>query len=178
MCPLSINTANIATIYKNDHSSTFGISLAKQITKRISTVIFCAKVEVTLAQTTAKILKQENLKKFTLFTNQKLKTLYILKYMPNSNTFHRPNKRIKFLQKVVYFISCLNRVFVSLSLTRDTRPIQEVFLSLCAKANIEVIFSKNLTKMRCGKDFKDYVLKNPQINPIQNISQDLLISKA
>lgn len=174
MCPLSINTAKIAITHKNNHSSPLAISIATQITKQIPLTISLAKVGVTLAQTTAKILGRENIKKLSLLANQKIKIPYIPKYMPTSNALKLPNKKIKSSQKVLYFSSCLNRIFAPSPLARDTRPIQEVFLSLCAKANIEVIFPKNLEKMCCGKAFKDYTQKNPQINPFQNILQDLI----
>ncbi len=175
LCPLNIDTGRISTTYKNNHSSGFNQTLALKTSQHIGKAIDIAKLGVHLAQFGAKFLGRDNAKNITLFGNNKLKTPYIPKYMPTSNTFYYPNKKIQSLKKVLYFSSCLNRIFAPSALARDIRPIQEVFINLCIKAKIEVIFPKNLDKMCCGKAFKNFTQKNPNINPLQNALQDLLL---
>lgn len=174
MCPLSINTANIATTYKNNHSSALGNFIANQASKHIDIAVKLAQTAVDFAQFGAKILGRENLKNLTLQWNQKLKTPYIPKYMPTAHSFALPDKNMKSTHKVLYFSSCLNRIFAPSHLAKDWRPIQEVFTSLCNKAKYEIIYPKNLSKMCCGKAFKDYTQKNPKMNPIKEVLQDLL----
>ncbi|WP_300691483.1 MULTISPECIES: FAD-binding and (Fe-S)-binding domain-containing protein [Helicobacter] len=176
MCPLSINTAKIATTHKNNHSSALSQNLSAKISQHIDKAVYTAKVGVHLAQFATKVLSRDTIKNLSLQWNKKFKTPYIPKYMPTTNSFSFfGNKKIYSQNKVLYFSSCLNRIFAPSHLARDLRPIQEVFISLCNKANIEVIFPKNLSKMCCGKAFKDYTQKNPKINPIQNLLQNLLI---
>lgn len=174
MCPLSINTAHIATTYKNNHSSALGNFVANQASKHIDIAVKLAQTAVDFAQFGAKILGGENLKNLTLQWNQKLKTPYIPKYMPTAHSFTSPDKNMKSTHKVLYFSSCLNRIFAPSHLAKDWRPIQEVFTSLCNKAKYEIIYPKNLSKMCCGKAFKDYTQKNPKMNPIKEVLQDLL----
>ena len=174
MCPLNINTAKIAITHKNEHSSAFSQNLAAKIAKHIDKAVCGVKVGVNLAQFGAKILGRENLRNFTLKWNQSFKTPYIPKFMPTARFFALPNKNRISTHKVLYFSSCLNRIFTPSNLAKDKRAIQEVFTSLCDKADFEVIYPKNLTKMCCGKSFKDYTQKNPAMNPAKQLLQELL----
>lgn len=57
---------------------------------------------------------------------------------------------------VIYFSTCINRSFAPQSSLKDTRALQEVFESLCKKANVSVVYPHNLKKLCCGKAHKDY----------------------
>lgn len=67
---------------------------------------------------------------------------------------------------VVYFSTCINRTFApssnNLSLNsssknlKDMRSLQEIFLSIAKKANVNVIFPKNIDNLCCGKAFINY----------------------
>lgn len=57
---------------------------------------------------------------------------------------------------VIYFSTCINRSFAPQSSLKDTRALQEVFESLCKKANVSVVYPHNLKNLCCGKAYKDY----------------------
>ena len=42
---------------------------------------------------------------------------------------------------IIYFSTCINRSFAPQSSLKDTRALQEVFESLCEKANVSVVLS-------------------------------------
>ena len=54
------------------------------------------------------------------------------------------------VNKVVYIPACANRVFGCDDKAKDQRSLAEVVLSLCAKANIEVIIPSNSSALCCG----------------------------
>lgn len=55
---------------------------------------------------------------------------------------------------VVYFTSCLNKSFKPNEKMHDKRSLQEVFESLCKKANIGIIYAPN--DLCCGKAYENF----------------------
>lgn len=68
--------------------------------------------------------------------------------------------------EVVYFTSCLNRIFAPKSNASSElesnitkifdRPMQEVFESLCKKANFYLHYPQNIQHLCCGKAYKNH----------------------
>lgn len=82
---------------------------------------------------------------------------------------------LKEIESVLYFSSCLNRAFAPPRQANDLRSIQEVFENLCKKAGVNVIYPRTLDSLCCGKSFKDYTKKAPEINPLLHTLQQLLV---
>ncbi|TLD85019.1 FAD-binding oxidoreductase [Helicobacter sp. MIT 11-5569] len=149
LCPLQIDTANIAKLTKIGKSP----NTARFVAKNFETLMPIFKTSLNIANAT-----QEISKPFSKTLHQWEKTPIMLDYFPTANPkkeFHNI-KNPAATQKVVYFSSCLNRVFAPPKEAEDKRSIQEVFEALCQKAGIEIIYPQNLLGLCCSKAFKDY----------------------
>lgn len=169
ICPLEIDTAKIATNINNAHAK--GIGVARSISNNLGTAIKFAKFGVKMANTAQALLGRENTKNMSLYLNKKIGTPIIPVSMPKSNAYKLENRENGSEENVVYFTSCLNRIFAPN--TKDARSIQEVFESLCNKAKINCYYPKNISKMCCGKAFKDFSLKDKTLNPIYQSLQEI-----
>lgn len=177
LCPIEIDTAKIANSYYNNKASKKELFIAKTLSYHMDKTINLAKFGMSMLDFGSKILGQDRLERLSLKLNQKFNTPVILKTMPHKNSYTFKDKISNSCFKknensasVVYFSSCLNRAF-----SANKRPIQEVFESLCLKANIKLIYPKNIEKMCCGKAFKHYTQKEPSLNPLHFALQELLL---
>lgn len=162
ICPLEIDSAKIAININNSNSK--GIGIARSISNNLNRTIKFAKFSVGVANAAQSLFGNENVKNVSLFLNNKIGTPIIPKSMPRSNAYKLESKDNGGSENVVYFTSCLNRIFAPNA--KDKRSIQEVFESLCKKAKINCFYPKNISNMCCGKAFKDFSLKDPTLNPI------------
>ncbi|TKX31016.1 FAD-binding and (Fe-S)-binding domain-containing protein [Campylobacter aviculae] len=172
ICPLEINSAKISIHYNNEKAR--GLNIAKTISNNLEKVVKIAKFGVSAASFASKIFGDENLKNISLLLNKNLKTPVVLKFMPSKNTYVLNSKNKHFNKEVIYFTSCLNRIFAPNSKAKDLRSIQEVFENLCQKAKFNVIYPKHIEQMCCGKAFKNYTLKDSSINPVHKALSWLL----
>lgn len=58
--------------------------------------------------------------------------------------------------EVVYFSSCLNRIFAPNDTASDKRALAQVFESVCEKAGYSVKYPPNIQKLCCGKAHKNH----------------------
>ncbi|RAX56756.1 lactate dehydrogenase [Helicobacter monodelphidis] len=152
LCPLSIDTAKIAShIHKQSEDSRIATSIAKHLSFT-SGVLKIGLKTATFAQN---ILGSKRVYRWSVKLNKALKTPICFPQMPKNNVYFLKNRGDS-SQKVVYFSSCLNRLFAPPPFAQDQRSIQEVFESLCLKANFQVIYPQNLESLCCSKAFKDY----------------------
>ncbi|EPI3058908.1 FAD-binding and (Fe-S)-binding domain-containing protein [Campylobacter upsaliensis] len=170
-CPLEIDSAKIATAYNNQNAK--GFFIANYLAKNLDKSVKMAKFGLNLAQFGQKTLGKQTLKKLSLGLNQKFHTPIVPIFMPNAN-HHALNSSPKSEKSVIYLSSCLNRAFAPSSLAKDKRALQEVFESLCKKADISVLYPENITRFCCGKAFKNYTLKTPELNPLKSFKDELL----
>lgn len=205
LCPLEIDSAKIAVQYKNAAASKIAIKIAGSVANNMPRAVKVAKWGVGIANFSAGLLGANVLKNLSLRANRAIGTPIVPKFMPRKNTYilesrlnagqnvtqnmaqnaaQNPqgreesinqNSQTKAPQSVLYFSSCLNRAFAPARQANDKRSIQEVFESLCAKAGINVIYPRALDSMCCGKSFKDYTKKAPEINPLTRTLQQLLV---
>ncbi|MGI0438969.1 FAD-binding and (Fe-S)-binding domain-containing protein [Helicobacter himalayensis] len=197
LCPLEIDSAKIAVQYKNAAASKLAIKIAKSVANNMPRAVKVAKWGVGIANFSAGILGANVLKNLSLRANRAIKTPIVPKFMPRKNTYILESKlnvvqntaqnpqtsadsrnqdsHTQAPQSVLYFSSCLNRAFAPARQASDTRSIQEVFESLCARAGVNVIYPRALDSMCCGKSFKDYTKKAPEINPLLRTLQQLLV---
>lgn len=174
ICPLKIDTGKLAIELKNTTASKNATWVAKKIAKNMDKAIKVAKWSVGMANITANIISKDRFKKLTQMLNQSLSTPIVPKYMPTKNTYPLRSKNINANKSIIYLSSCLNRIFAPPKQAKDKRPIQEVFESLCKKANFNIIYPKNLSRMCCGKAFKDFSTKDSTLNPIHTTLKELL----
>ncbi len=142
-CPLEIDSAKIATAYNNQNAK--GFFIANYLAKNLDKSVKMAKFGLNLAQFGQKTLGKQTLKKLSLGLNQKFHTPIVPIFIPNAN-HHALNSSPKSEKSVIYLSSCLNRAFAPSSLAKDKRALQEVFESLCKKADISVLYPENITR--------------------------------
>ncbi len=171
-CPLQISVGKVSIMC--NHPSKMALSIAKKASQNISQTIKFARFGVASSNLISKVIGKKNLKSLSFAMNKRLKTPISPIFMPNVNTYKLQSKISGNVQKVIYFTSCLNRVFSPNEQARDRRSIQEVFESLCAKSKIDVIYPDGINKMCCGKAFRDFTPKDPSITPLQETLKILL----
>lgn len=142
-CPLEIDSAKIATAYNNQNAK--GLFIANYLAKNLDKSVKMAKFGLNLAQFGQKTLGKQTLKKLSLGLNQKFHTPIVPIFMPSAN-HNALNSSPKSEKSVIYLSSCLNRAFAPSSLAKDKRALQEVFESLCKKADISVLYPENITR--------------------------------
>ncbi len=171
-CPLEIQVGKVSIIC--NQPSIKAMRLAKKASENFPQVLSLARFGVASSNLLSKIIGKKNLKSFTLLMNKKFKTPIVPIFMPSLNRYKLQSKTLANPQKVIYFTSCLNRVFAPNQEARDKRSIQEVFESLCQKAKIDVIYPQGIEKMCCGKAFRDFTPKDPSITPLKDTLNILL----
>lgn len=172
LCPIEIDTAKIANSHYNQSASKMDLFIAKTLSNHIDKAISFAKLGLDAIHLGEKVLGKNKLGNLSLIFNKKFKTPVILKTMPHKNSYTLKAKSANYQKdkkSVVYFSSCINR-----TLSTSKRSIQEVFESLCSKADVSVIYPKNIEKMCCGKAFKHCTQKEPSLNPFHFALQELL----
>lgn len=171
-CPLQIAAGKVSIIC--NHPSQRALKIAKKVSQNMPKAIQFARFGVASSNFISKIIGKKNLKSLSLAMNKKFKTPIAPVFMPSLNPYKLQSKMSSNPQKVIYFTSCLNRIFSPNEQARDPRSIQEVFESLCEKSKIDVIYPKGIEKMCCGKAFRDFTPKDPSITPLKETLKILL----
>lgn len=171
-CPLQITAGKVSIIC--NHPSQKALDIAKKASQNMPKAIKFARFGVASSNFISKVIGKKNLKSLTLAMNKKFRTPIAPIFMPSPNHYKLQSKMSANPQKVIYFTSCLNRVFAPNEEAKDKRSIQEVFESLCAKSKIDVIYPKGIEKMCCGKAFRDFTPKDPSITPLKETLKILL----
>lgn len=157
LCPLEIDTAKIALSLKPLMRGPFRKTLAATSSHVYGSTLGLAKASLVAANTGMSVLGNERLSDLTRKMNDKMGIPFVPKTMPKPNSHVFENKtNSQNTLKVLYFTSCINRVFAPRDPSLDQRPIQEVFETLCAKAKIDVIYPNKVKSLCCGKSYKDY----------------------
>ena len=154
-CPLEIDSGKIASKLSPATKGTFSRFVATQSAKHFSTTLSLAKGGLRIANFSSNMLGKNTLSNLS----KKLKFLpYIPHSLPRANAYKLESKDSNAQSQVaiIYFSTCINRSFAPQSSLKDTRALQEVFESLCKKANVSVVYPQNLNNLCCGKAYKDY----------------------
>lgn len=152
LCPLEIDVGTIAhkKSMKNDSHLA---ALAHNVKTTNKVLGFGVATVHGMQEVLGEQLVQNMSKKIHRF----FKTPVVLDYFPTKNTYIRKNKPIANENgRVVYFSSCLNRIFAPSTKADDKRSIAEVFENLCLKAGFSLIYPKNLDNLCCSKAYKNY----------------------
>ncbi len=160
LCPLEIDTANIAINLRQQDSS----KLVKHIINNISFYSKSAVIGLNAIHT----LGIKPLNKLSIKArNISKKIPYIPKNTPLGNKFTPSIKSAQYKDSVIYFTTCINRTFKT-----NQTPLYKVVESLCNKANIDIIYPKEINNMCCGKAFSQY--KDLELQNTKKILQILL----
>lgn len=143
VCPLGINFANFSLDYRKKNASKISKILNNFAYTRHGGTLNVAKFALNMANKFDNAWLDETLKTIKMPQSRK--------YLPKANDYHFKGEMK--LENVVYFTSCLNKVFKPNEKMHDKRSIQEVFESLCKKANIGLIYAPN--ELCCGKAYED-----------------------
>ena len=154
-CPLEIDSGKIASKLSPAAKGTFSRFVATQSAKHFSTTLSLAKGGLRIANFSSNMLGKNTLSNLS----KKMSFLpYIPRSLPKANAYRLESKDSNAQSQVaiIYFSTCINRSFAPQSSLKDTRALQEVFESLCKKANVSVVYPQNLSNLCCGKAYKDY----------------------
>ena len=154
-CPLEIDSGKIASKLSPAAKGTFSRFVATQSAKHFSSTLSLAKGGLRIANFSSNMLGKNTLSNLS----KKMSFLpYIPHSLPRANAYRLESKDSNAQSQVaiIYFSTCINRSFAPQSSLKDTRALQEVFESLCKKANVSVVYPQNLSNLCCGKAYKDY----------------------
>lgn len=154
-CPLEIDSGKIASKLSPVTKGTFSRFVATQSAKHFSSTLSLAKGGLRIANFSSHMLGKNTLSNLS----KKMSFLpYIPHSLPRANAYRLESKDSNAQSQVaiIYFSTCINRSFAPQSSLKDTRALQEVFESLCEKANVSVVYPQNLSNLCCGKAYKDY----------------------
>ncbi len=160
LCPLEIDTANIAINLRQKDTSKF----VKHIVKNMS--FYCQSASISINTIHALGIKKIN-KLSIKARNINNKIPYLPKNTPLGNKFTPNTKEIKYNNSVIYFTTCINRIFQS-----NQTPLYKIVESICQKAKINIIYPKEIKNMCCGKAFSQY--KNLETQNTNNILKILI----
>ncbi len=179
VCPVSIDTGKLIKVLKKQRHSSTQHKIAKLIARNFSSVLFGAKVGLKTIDLVSSVIGKRNLKALTQKSHQHLGSPVFLQYTPSSRI--QPFKTPKIsaslhTQKVVYFPSCLSRLFAPTSYHQDQRTLPEVMHSLFEKANYEVVYPENTKSLCCGMAFSSKGFDEAASIKYQELEQALLVA--
>ena len=145
-CPVDINTGDLIKRLRKENHSAFQNKLAVWIAKHFYLFENISKLGIRSGFLFNRVFGKRFMKRST----SAIRT--VLPFMPVwSNEIRMPAKKIKGVvnhkenQRVIYFSNCVSRMMGGNS--------PELFLSVCKKANIDVIIPQALQGMCCGQIF-------------------------
>ena len=193
LCPLEIDTAKIALKLSPKWSKKYGgvsALLASSLSHNISLMTNLARHLTSLSNSLQELLTPQKMQNLTrkFYATIGTPILPITMPKPNDKKIRGQKWADKFLEdknveyaslasssgksntilngEVVYFTSCLNRIFAPKSNANSElesnitkifdRPMQEVFESLCKKANFYLHYPQNIQHLCCGKAYKNH----------------------
>ncbi|BCX79021.1 FAD-binding and (Fe-S)-binding domain-containing protein [Campylobacter sp. 19-13652] len=156
LCPLGIDTANIAlSLRKKAFKNTEKI--AQKVGADMGKTVAVARFALGVASGVSRVIGAKNLSRVTSLARKLSQNLpYAPEVMPSANKYALKSRENGGAKRVIYFSTCINRAFAPNPSFEDTRSLQEVFESICAKAGVSVIYPDGISKMCCGLGFENY----------------------
>lgn len=156
LCPLGIDTAQIALSMRRVARK--GAALATKLYDNFEHTLQAARAGVTVGGAATKVAGHTLLSKLSENIHDKTGLFpYMPSTMPKANYYKLEDKKqAGFTKNVVYFSTCANRAFRQNQGYADTRSLQQVFESLCAKAGYNVIYPPKIEGLCCGLSFENY----------------------
>ncbi|ECO6130545.1 FAD-binding oxidoreductase [Campylobacter coli] len=163
-CPLGINFADFSLKYRKNNIGFISKILGNLAYKNHEKTLKIAKFSLSIANKFDNLSLDNKLEKASNFLSIIPRTRA---YLPKVNDYELKSR--KRACNVVYFTSCLNKSFKPNEKMHDKRSLQEVFESLCKKANIGIIYAPN--DLCCGKAYENF--QDIQDKNIQKINDFL-----
>ena len=207
VCPLEIDTAKIALkLNAKWVKKEGGLSalVAQSLSKNIALMTSLARNLTRFSNLLQELFGTNNMQNLTRFLYGILGTPmlpssmpqanYMVRYHPSADVINNSTNNLKNdglqSREVVYFTSCLNRIFSPKSLNPQNaqvasfskdlisganddfgkdfvksldRPLQAVFESLCKKANFTLHYPQNIQNLCCGKAYKNHKSQNKNL---------------
>ncbi len=145
-CPVDINTGDLIKRLRRENHSAFQNKIATVVARHFNFFESGAKIVINTGFFLNQIFGKNFMQKFTGAIKKIIPATPVW-----SNQLRRPSKQIPNLnagkekQEVIYFSSCISRMMGG--------DIGNVFLSVCKKANINVIIPGRINGTCCGQIF-------------------------
>lgn len=145
-CPVEINTGDLIKRLRTENHSAFQTKIAMRIARNFGFFESAVKVVLRAGLISNRVLGRNFMKNLTTTINKTLPFIPVW-----SNQLKGPAKKIRALQngagntEVVYFASCISRMMGGES--------NNDFLSVCKKANVDVIIPVDIKGTCCGQIF-------------------------
>ncbi|TLD79818.1 FAD-binding protein [Helicobacter sp. MIT 05-5293] len=157
LCPLEIDTAKIASKLKREQAGFVAKRVANNLATHLPRTMKWGRNAIKVANFGSKYLGAGIAKSLSKGAHKVFSTPIVPTFMPKPNTYMLESKTSpENKSSVIYFSTCINRMFAPSVKMPDKRPIQEVFENVCRKAGVNVLYPQNLENLCCGKAFKDY----------------------
>lgn len=167
LCPLEIDTARIALELKplvsQSSPQAFSTFIAHQSATHFSSSIKVLKGAISLSNALFSTFGTNVMSRLSSRAHKSIHTPYIPSTLPQANSYTLDSKINQIhhkglvkAERVLYFSTCINRAFAPSKRALDKRSLQEVFESVCKKANVSVIYPHHIENLCCGKAYKDY----------------------
>ena len=178
LCPLEIDTAQIALTKAQERAKNnpFSTMFANFMGKDIARMTHLARTAVRSAKAVQGVVGIDSAFALSKSAHKLLQTPILLPSMPNpAKPLESIESSDKYERKVVFFSSCLNRIFApNTAHNKDSRMIAKAFESVCKKAGFGIIYPQNLDNLCCGKAYKHHKSIHKHLN--NKIYQSLLLA--
>ena len=164
-CPVDINTGDLIKRLRRENHSAFQNKIATMVARHFNFFESGAKMVINTGFFLNQIFGKNFMQKFTGGIKKMIPAAPVW-----SNQLRRPSKKISTLnagkegQEVIYFSSCISRMMGG--------DIGNVFLSVCKKANINVVIPEKINGTCCGQIFS-----SKGFAAAHNITANLTIEK-
>ncbi|MBD3840920.1 MAG: FAD-binding oxidoreductase [Campylobacterales bacterium] len=148
-CPVGINTGALTKHIRSTHNSNITNNIASKIAQNYATTLKLVRSGMQVANLLEKLIQPKGFRAIRKIIPS---FPYWLDSMPNVAKITKPNPT-HFDNKVVYFSSCINRVFGASKQNSDQRDLLSVVDSLLQKANYELIYCDD-ENLCCGVPFE------------------------
>ena len=154
-CPVDINTGDLIKRLRRENHSGFANSVALLVAKNFKAAIWSARFALKVGAGVNKLFGKHTMTKLTtgmkkLFTAMPLWSAQI-SYPPDLSVLKFNDQSGISKDKILYFPSCISRMLGSGE--NGKRNIMETFLSVSAKAGIEVEIPGNISGSCCSQIF-------------------------
>ncbi len=176
-CPVDINTGDLVKRLRRENHSGFENKIALIVAKNFKTTVWLARLALKAGSGINSIFGKRTMTRFT----SSLKKLFAgialwseqINYPPNLSVLKTTDKPGNNKAKVLYFPSCISRMLGSG--TDGKKNVMETFLSVSAKAGIEIEILKNSSGSCCSQIFSSKGYKDAYAYTANSIIETLWI---
>lgn len=150
-CPVDINTGDLVKRLRKENHSEFQNKMAKMLAKNFGATYGAVKLALAGGETMNKLFGKGFMYNSTAAVKKVVPSFPLWSKEIISSSTKLTNTKSGSERKVVYFSSCICKAMGG---SKDgQKNINEVFYSLCAKANVEIVVPENSNAMCCGQPF-------------------------